>query len=333
MNQQTIYFLQALWDMGVQRERLGALVRDASGMEIEKGTKGVSDPKTVVISEEAKKTMNRIAAVKVELSKVKQPKPVAGLSREYRKLIGEMQALQIKTAQTLLSDTGPVFRDLHVVVKQLVPYAKKKVQRQTWFQMYRLLVLNGKFPAATLYYPTSDLLEEWIYFYQNKLTPLLDQLDDGTLDGRWAYEKRKIELNHLVWVEQFVSVKPKQEELALAPGSVQVGYGDQGQIRICGRGFLNNLHPEALSAGMDLVYEKKMPYIHDFTFLTYENQNPEQMLDAIFKEKPYLISPEAYFEFLNRGILTRTFFDRISQGSCISCGSPLYHNKCPKCGA
>ena len=163
--------------------------------------------------------------------------------------------------------------------------------------------------------------------------PLLDQLDDRTLDGRWAYERKKISLNDMVWVEQFVSVKPRQEEFAMAPGSAAVGYGEQGEVRIWGRGSITNLEPEDLAGGMEITYQKKIPPIRDFSFLVNENQNPGQQLQSVFGEQRYLISPEQYFEFLNRGILAKTFYERIRKGSCLCCGSSLYHNQCPKCGA
>ena len=331
MNQQTIYFLQALWDMGVQKDKLRALTRNASQSEIDRLLKGVLDPQTVWVSEEAKQIKKRIAGIRNEITKVNYPGQVTGISREYRKLIGKMQALQINTAKTLLSDAGPVFRDVHVIVKQLVPYALKKMKRQTCYQLYRLLVLNGKFPAATLFFPTSDLLEEWVYFYQNKLQPLFEQLDDRTLDGRWAYERKRVVLNGMVQIEQYVSVKPKQEELEMAPGMADMGPGEEGKVRIYGRGCLTNISPWDLKNGMEMSYEKKRPTIQDFSFVSGEDVHPGRLLDVVFGDRKYLISPDVYFEFVNRCIVARTFYYRIRQGECLQCGSPLYHGKCPNC--
>ena len=47
MKQQTIYFLQALWDVDVQREQLSSIAKEASLYEINHLLSGVLDEQTI----------------------------------------------------------------------------------------------------------------------------------------------------------------------------------------------------------------------------------------------------------------------------------------------
>ncbi|MBR4027694.1 MAG: hypothetical protein IKJ01_09145 [Lachnospiraceae bacterium] len=331
MNQQTIYFLQALWDNDVQRETLQKIAKDASQYEINRLLEGVLDSRTIWVSDEAKKLKKQIENVKREIENISRPYHLIGLNKEYQRIMGEIQALQIQTAQSLYANVMR-FEDIHIVVRQFFPFTLKKMQEQTYYQLYRLLILNGALPEIKFYLPVGDFLEEWIYFYQNKLLPMFEQLEDKTLDGRWAYERKKVVLNNKIQIEQFVAVKPKQEEFKNGIGRPVIGTGDNGHLRIFGRGYITNLTPWDMKHITHLSCENKITFVKDYSFIKDENVNPSYILDKIFGHKKYMITSEVYFEFLNTYIIANTFYKRMELGNCLYCGSTLYHNVCPKCG-
>lgn len=331
MKQQTIYFLQALWDANVQRDELTQITKEASLYEINHILKGVSDSRTLWISERARSLKRQSDTVRAEIEQLSWPHQLIGINREYQKLAGEIQALQIKTIKTLSSPNGPNFEEMHIVVKQLVPFALKKVREQVCFQIYRMLVLNGNLPDMRLYPPFDASLEAWVNFYKNKLGPMFEQLEEGILDGRWAYERKKVTLNHRIQLEQFVAEKPEREEVRNVIGRPQIGTGEKGHLRISGRGYLTNLSPWDLVPDMNLACHKELTFIKDYFLVDDENRNPAEILDSIFGHEKYLIAPEKYFELINKRMIADTFYHRIQLGACLYCGAPLYHNRCPEC--
>lgn len=331
MKQQTIYFLQALWDVDVQREQIGSIAKEASLYEINHLLSGVLDEQTIWVSEKAKSLKRQVEEIQKDIKKLGHPYQLIGINNEYQKVIGELHALQLKTVKTLDSESGPMFENLHIIVKQLFPFALKKMQEQTYFQLYRMMILNGKLPNTNFYLPTSNFLEEWIHFYRNKLLPMFESLDDKTLDGRWAYERKNVTLNNRIKIEQFVAVKPEYEELKTGIGRPQIRTGEDGHLRIYGRGYITNLTPWDMLKNINIVCENELSSVKDISLISDENAEPNEILDAVFGREKYLIAPEKYFELINRCIIANIFYHRIRLGNCIYCGSPLYHDKCPKC--
>lgn len=331
MKQQTIYFLQALWDAGVRRDKLEKLARDAALYEIDHLLEGVLDSRTIWISDTAKELKRQVGKVRQEIGTVSRPYQLTGLNKEYQKLIGEIHGLQVKTVRTLYAEYGPLSDDLHIIVRQLFPFALKKFKEQTCFQLYRLMALRGSLPKNGFYLPQGDFLEEWISFYLNKLEPMFAQLDDRTLDGRWAYERKSVVLNRKIHVEQFVAVKPFPEELKNGIGRPKIGTGEKGHLRIYGRGYITNLTPWDMMGNIGVLSGENLAAIEDCSFIEDENANPVQLLERIFRGKKYIVAPENYFELINRFMTADTFYRRVKLGNCIYCGSPLYHNQCPNC--
>lgn len=331
MRQQTIYFLQALWDVDVQRDELCSITKEASLYEIEHSLSGIFDCQTIFVSEKAKELKRQIKDIEKKIEKIEKPYRLININDEYQRIIGELHALQIKTVKTLDSKSGPMFEDLHIIVKQLFPFALKKIKEQTYFQLYRMIILNGSLPSTNFYLPSSNYLEEWIHFYKNKLTPMVETLGDQTLDGRWAYERKSVTLNNRIRIEQFVAVKPEYDELRIEIGRPQIGTGKDGHLRIYGRGYITNLTPWHLVDNINIYCKRELVFVKDFSVIKDENSKPNEILNSLFGQEKYLISPEKYFEFINRYIIADTFYHRIRLGNCMYCGSPLYHDKCPKC--
>ena len=113
MKQQTIYFLQALWDVDVQRDELSNIAKEASLYEINHLLAGILDTQTIWISERAKELGEEIKEIKRNIEKLERPYRLIGINNEYQKIIGELYALQIKTVKTLDSKSGPMFEDMH----------------------------------------------------------------------------------------------------------------------------------------------------------------------------------------------------------------------------
>lgn len=331
MKQQTIYFLQALWDVEIQREQLNTIAREASLYEINRVLSGVLDEQTIWVSEKAKSLKREVEKIQKEIRMLDCPYQLFRLNREYQKVIGEIQALQIKTIQTLDSRSGPMFEDMHIIVKQLFPFAKKKMREQTWIQLYRMMILSGKVPDPGVCPPTGNSLEEWIQFYREQILPMLESFDEKTLDGRWAYERRTVILNHRIKIEQFVSVEPEPEELKTGIGRPKIGTGRDGHFRIYGRGYITNVTPWDLEKKIKDICKQEISSIKMLSLIEDENVEPNQLLDLVFNNETYFIAPEQYFELVNAYIIANTFYHRIQLGNCIYCGSPLYHDKCPKC--
>ena len=114
MKQQTIYFLQALWDVDVQREQLSNIAKEASLYEINHLLSGVLDEQTIWVSEKAKSLKRQIEEIQKDIRKLGRPYQLIGINNEYQKVIGELHSREHK--KTL--DNGEVIirvaHELHI---------------------------------------------------------------------------------------------------------------------------------------------------------------------------------------------------------------------------
>ena len=332
MNEQSIYFLQALWDVEVRRDELVQIAKNAMRFDMENTFKGVLDEQTLWISSEAIDLYQKLLFVKQKIESIKKPYDLLNINNEFISISGLVKALQIKTAQALSSKSGLIMEDVHIVVKQLFPYFLYQIKKQTSYQLYRLCVLNGSLHQDKLHFPAGDILKEWLHFYNKELLPLFDILSDQQLDSRWAYERKHIIINEKIQIEQFVLVDSMEEELKRPLGVPGIGTGENGEFRVFSRGMITNLKPKDFENQIQIPIEKVLPMLNDFSVIPSVNNNPTIILDRIFNGRYYLINPQEYFTFINTYILADTFYYRYKTGSCFYCGAPLYMNKCSRCG-
>ena len=332
MNEQSIYFLQALWDVEVRRDELIQIAKSAMLFDIENTFKGVLNEQTLWISPEAIELYHKLLLLKKRVDSINKPYDLLNINNEFISISGSVKALQIKTAQGLSSKSGMIMEDMHIVVKQLFPYFLYQIKKQTSYQLYRLCVLNGSLPQDKLHLPDEDKLQEWLNFYSKQLLPLFDLFSNQQLDSRWAYERRNVIINGKIQIEQFVSVDPIENELKQPLGVPGVGTGEKGEFRIFGRGMITNLKPRDFEKRISCPVEHVLPNLKDFSKIPTVNDNPTIVLNQIFKGKHYLIDSQKYFAFINTFILAETFYYRYKTGSCFYCGAQLYMNKCSRCG-
>ncbi len=162
MNRQSVFFLQAMWDADIEREKVLRLGRENAAYEIESNLRGALHPKTLWISDEAKKLRERLFFVRAKLEEADMPYQLLEISEEYQKITGEIQAMQIRTARTLQAASGPLMPDIHILVRQLFPLAVRKIREQVMYEWYRLVVLTGRQDYEGADVPLTDDLEDWV---------------------------------------------------------------------------------------------------------------------------------------------------------------------------
>lgn len=332
MNRQSVYFLQALWDADIDREKIAELGRENARYEIERSLKGALHPDTLWISDEAKKLRQRLDSIKKELEAVEKPCELLGLSEEYLRIIGEIQAMQAKTVRTLYAPHGPLVPDLHILARQLAVPALHRIREQVKYEQYRLFVLTGSSDFERSVMPGGDDLREWVRYYADVIYTLINRFPVSALDCRWAYEKRKVTVYGRLSFMQFVSVKPGEEEGMAAPGRAKVKTGREGNLRICGRGYITNLAPEDMPGAAEGNLIRRIPPAEDFSKIGGEDENPAAVLERYFGERKFMVSAEDYFCFLNMALIAGEFYFRMKRGNCMDCGLPLYQGVCPVCG-
>lgn len=331
MNQQTVLFLQALWDVNIQKAELERISIEAAQYDLASALRGAMDYETLWVSDQAVALKKQVLKKQKQLNEVKAPYQLLPHIKEYQSLIGQIQALQIKTMQTLNSPSGPLIEDTHIIVRQLQPFAESKYKEQTLFQLYRVLVLAGINVAQKVKLPTHYSLEALIDFNSKVLKPVLDNLDDEILDGRWAYEKRTVRFQSGITFEQYVAVEPTQTEINQIIGIPRISTGDEGNLRICGRGYITNLRPDDILSVWKSSIKDGIQTEKFYRAIVSDTELPQHTLSRYYGQKKYLVSPSTYFQKINMYIISDTFQRRVKQGMCFFCGSPFYHGICKKC--
>lgn len=331
MTPQTIYFLQAVWDISEQRERVLAIAKDAISSELERTLKGAMDERTIYISSQAKEARRKMDVMKNRVGKIRRPSDLLRISAELDQLTGQIMAMQMTTLRTLLSVSGPVKCNLHILAWQLSELAVEKLKEQSKFQIYRSIVLGSEKQNKVPGFPAENDPKTWLSFYLNTVQPYIDRLEEPELDGRWAYERKSFVLYKLIRIEQFVRTSPSEEELSQPPGIAGVGSGPNGEFRVFGRGRITNLTPETIYSHGTKIYTD-LASVNDYSTISELNRYPSAILNSVLKGGKYLLKPEYYFEFINKVIIANTLHDRVKTGRCLYCGSPLHFNKCTQCG-
>lgn len=330
MNSQTVYLLQAVWDISEQKDRILEISGNSILLEIDRSLKGALDKRTIYISPQAKEAFRKIDVLKKRIERIQRPYDLMKLSEELEKLTRLIMNMQFRTLKTLLSESGPVRSELHILAWQLSDLAVSKLKTQSLYQLHRLRVLNSKAPVKYSEFvpPKENDPEEWLNYYLNNIQKYIDMMEDSDLDGRWAYERKSFVLNGLIFIDQFVKAVPSDEELSQPIGIAGIGSGDNGEFRVFGRGRITNLTP--FDTPKSVFYD--LSSVKDYSNLSEPNKDPAVILNSILHGAKYLLDPAVYFELLNQAIIANTFHERIRTGRCLYCGSPLHLNKCSQCG-
>ncbi len=332
MNPQTVFFLQAVWDVSEQKDKVLGIARSAMIHELESTMRGPLDERTIYVSEEAKEAYRKLGVLRGRIGRIGRPYDLLKLSGELEQLRDQILELHLCTLRTLASPSGPVMSEFHILSWQLFEPALEKLKKQYWYHQYRTIFLGEKINDQRVKDPPqSDRIQDWISFFVDVVQPWVDGIPDQLLDGRWAYERKSVLLLGKIRVDQFIEVWPRKEELAQPPGIPGTGTGDGGEFRIFGRGLITNIRPEDQEDGSFMIEEMKGD-ISSYEKITSINADPGEVLSTLFGEKKYVVEPVIYADMANKYLIATTFHQRIKAGRCLYCGSPLYLNKCSECG-
>ncbi len=331
MRQETVYFLQALAEGGVSYDLANQILKQAFLSEINRSCAGVQQSDTLWISEGAKQTRMELESLCDSLDRFSKPSQLLPAAENFQKLLGKLQGMQICTIQSLNSRQGPTTDQLHILVPQLFNMARTHLESQISSQIYRAVVLGGVEVFNQLSNSLPATVQEQITFYLNVLEPLLEGLDDH-LDGRWAYERRKVKICGKFIINQYVNSTVKEDELAQIPGRCAVGTGAGGDMRITGRGSITNLSPGRIKQDWKPHVMTRIPKDTFFKMKDIRFKNPNEILDGCFQNRNYLISPKEYFQVYNKYLIAETMFQRYHRGNCLFCGGMILGDKCSECG-
>ena len=331
MNQQSIFFLQALWDGGVNKPQVLNLAKKAMEQQCARDLAGLRDSNTLWISDEARDLRRQMEKIIHAIQQITVPSQLISMLNRYEKVLGELRALQIKTMQSLTGEAGPVIEKLHVIVPPLFTMAGKRLENQMGYQLYRIMVFGSMDEIKAIKMKSVRTVYHWIEFYKNTLQPRLLSINER-LDGRWAYERRRVMvLRHLI-VEQYIAVPPREEELSVIPGRACIGTGQGGDMRIFGRGRLTNLRPEELTDRWEYLSKNHISLQSLCQIEELQTRYPEEILEACFNGKPYLIDAPEFFQVYNQYLIGQTLYYRTKRGNCMYCGGMISHGQCEQCG-
>lgn len=345
MNEQTVYFLQSLYDnleerslksdeedfLNEAKEKAAETGRLAAIAEIKRYLTGFLSPDTIIVSDKAKHLAERARKLISEIQEVRYPYELRAISNSMHKLIGEVQALLIITIRAITSEHGANRDEIHFIVRQTAPAALAQTQRRCRMLFYRNFVLTGGKINTNAYLPGDVSLREWIDYYINVLGSATDLMTYDEIDGRWAYKLKRVTLRTHLTLDLFVKVQPERSALTITPGKAKIGTSSEGMLKISGRGYLTNLKPD----DYDIICQNKflhyIPVVHNYAFLTSSSNDPNKNINYIVSGQKYLVSSEDYFRMVNKYLISRTLGLRVRQGNCIFCGSLLTHGKCMNC--
>lgn len=345
MNEQTVYFLQSLYDdleerakksdekdfLNEIKEKAAETGRLAAIAEIKRYLTGFLSPDTIIVSEEAKNLAERAEKLMKEIQKVRYPYELRVISNSVHKLIGEVQALLITTIRAIISEHGASRSDIHFIVRQIAPAALIHIKQRCRMLFYRNFVLTGGKVNSSTYLPADVSLREWLDYYMNVLGSATDLMTDEEVDGRWAYMLKRVTLRTHLTLDLFVKVQPDQNALIIPPGKAKIGTSSEGLLKISGRGYLTNLKVDDYDIICKDEFLHCIPFVRNYAFLNSLSNDPNRNISYIVSGQKYLVSPENYFRMINKYLISRTLGLRVRQGNCVFCGSLLAHGKCMNC--
>ncbi|MBQ9695254.1 MAG: hypothetical protein IJV58_02370 [Oscillospiraceae bacterium] len=335
MKKQTVYFLQALYTAPVDKNKVVQTGILYAKDEMQRNLQGFLHPRTLLISDYAKQLKRKAQSLLGQLDMVQNPQGLLPLVDEYERLIGEVAYCQKLTIRALDNPAGSQRSDLHIIARQMIPFAAKSIRTRCILSTLRCEILRGRTNFRREPFPENDSLHDWLDYYFRVIGPETDTMPDDIADGRWAYELHTVRFRPYLTIPQFVMKQPATDrDLWIAPGQARVGSGAGGVLRITGRGCLTNLLPSDEKCLVSGEYVSSLAQIRKFQAIDRSDkkysENPNQCLERLLGRK-YLIHAEEYFQMMNRYLVTHTLGIRLQEGSCMYCGSLMSKGVCQKC--
>ena len=130
MNPQTVFFLQAVWDVSEQKDKVLGIARSAMLHELESTMKGPLDKRTLYVSEKAKEAYRKLGVLRDRIGRIGRPYDLLKLSGELELLRDQILELHLCTLRTLASPSGPLMSEFHILSWQLFEPALEKLKKQ-----------------------------------------------------------------------------------------------------------------------------------------------------------------------------------------------------------
>ncbi len=308
MDNKTVFFFQALWEAQVKQEELLNLMKKITKRELTDSLGFFENGSFLFLSKDALHIKASYDLLKNKIEEIEVPRLFLGISREINRLSNEFYELYVSSKKELSRSDYINLAKIHCVYTKFSEYALGRVREEIAFRIYRILILsNNPSIRDVIKMPQKPTLSEWFTFFNSTIVPLENGMSNTEVDSRWAYKLCSIELPNKLIIKQFVSVSVKSDSITNLPGLTKVSYSESGEVVISGRGKISNINPlkwnleaECIDCIIDCIpCDIESSYVHEIT------EDPHFILDRVFLNRQYIISPRDYFEYINKVIVVR----------------------------
>lgn len=304
MQKEAIYFFQELFDHEIaQKESLDICKKS---LEDFIKSKEIFFQYNLYLSERARYMNERFEKIAEKVNTARQPVECLALENELEEIHKTVRAYGLD-ALKYLQQSVFLPENIDVLPKTVEPYSKKRINELLSLLTYYVVCQNGTdgIRIVKSYGKTAaEKYEKDSWEYYLAIWTALKQLAETKKISCWKYTQRICDFEILGKIPQFYFDDSYDTTYANMPGIPQLSF-PHGKLSIAGQGYITNLDPqktnifETLLTGVQIYTDKDLTFegeqIWDLDF----HKNPENVLDIFFAEKPYYISPEAYFRFAN----------------------------------
>ena len=330
-------FMDILGKKTGQEERAATIIRESMSVEFSEHTRELLSSETLFFSAEGLALQQDLLVLKREIEKLFHAKDAVKLGAKLKTLYIRAEELHRETQREIRKSGRIRAAKLHFFYADEKEAALDILEEYVRVELFRVLVFGGGSlfsrckPLKGFQHTLQDRMKYLVY----ELAPVTDSQSFKILAKTryWAVvhqdEMRAGPMGHLPGM---LITDPVKTDHRFLPGEHGLLSGRGGLI-LQGIGHLTNVTPEniekaQLRNNLQKVITPEMlkPYVDCLS-------DPDSVLNHIFSDKLYVISPAQYFAAASYAEASLAISNRHKLGKCLLCGQSAESGLlCERCG-
>lgn len=307
MKKETILFFQEIYRNQIAKEKILLFCKKT---QLEEMNEKASFLNQLLLSQNARDLNVKYAKLKKRMNDVNEPEQIVPIQREYDQLLEQTGTYIVGTMQALQRD---VFlpQDINMIHPLLSQFAHGKLSNMINKAIYWLVCQNGidlrnildMFETQT-HHGSGEISEETAFYEQ-----LIELIKAGNM-MEWRFIQHQVYFDELGTIPQYILKDGKETLGKTIPGIPISAFdadkkNDIASFVIEGKGNITNLNPlkmdlYALFRGEEVLFSDSELLLNDNIIWDLDfSDNPINVLNHYFRERSYVVSPSAYFQFAN----------------------------------